>query len=119
MRKEDRVQYPVCYVSHRLINVETRYTPMKKLAYYLVVASRKLRPYFQAHRIDVLTKYLLKQVLQKPDSFVHLLKLAIELTQFDIQYKPRSAIKGHVLADFIAKFTGLTDLQKVHPGNCM
>ena len=58
---------------------------MEKLAYYLVVASRKLRPFFQAHRIDVLTKYPLKQVLQKPDSSGHLLKWAIQLAQFDIE----------------------------------
>lgn len=56
---------------------------MEKLAYYLVVALRKLRPYFQAHRVDVLTKYPLKQVLQKPDSSGCLLKWAMELVQFD------------------------------------
>ena len=63
VREEDMVQYLVYYVSHMLLDVETRYTPMEKLAYCLEVASRKLRPYFQAHRIDVLTKYPLKQVL--------------------------------------------------------
>ena len=36
---------------------------MEKLAYCQVVVSRKLRPYFQAYHINMLTKYLLKQVL--------------------------------------------------------
>ena len=30
---------------------------------------------------------------------------AIELSEFDIQYRPRTAIKGQVVADFIAEFT--------------
>ena len=30
---------------------------------------------------------------------------AIELSEFDIQYRPRTAIKGHIVADFIAEFT--------------
>ena len=63
VREEDRVQYPVYYISYRLLDVKTRYTLMEKLIYCLVVALRKLRPYFEAHQIDVLTKYLLKQVL--------------------------------------------------------
>ena len=31
--------------------------------------------------------------------------MAIELNQFDIEYKPQTAIKAQVLADFIAAFT--------------
>ena len=36
----------------------------------------------------------------------------VELSEFDIQYRPRTAIKGQVVADFIAKFT-LGDAQGV------
>ncbi|XP_052203478.1 uncharacterized protein LOC127808828 [Diospyros lotus] len=106
VREEDRVQCPVNYVSHRLLDAETRYSPMEKLAFSLVIASRKLRPYFQAHQISVMTKHLLKQILQKPNSSGRLLKWDIELAQFNIEYKPRMAIKGQVLADFLAEFTG-------------
>ena len=105
VQEEYWVQYPVHYVSHRLLDTKMRYNPIEKLAYSLVVASRKLRPYFQAHRIGVLTKYPLKQILQKPDSSGHLLKWSIELTQFDIEYKPRFAVKRQVLTDFITEFT--------------
>ncbi|XP_052193804.1 uncharacterized protein LOC127802147 [Diospyros lotus] len=106
VREEEGMQYPVFYISKRLVDAKTRFTPMEKLAYCLVAASRKLRPYFQAHQIDVLTKYPLKQILQKPDTLGRLLKWAIELTQFNLEYKPRTAIKGQALADFIAEFTG-------------
>jgi len=46
-------------------------------------------------------------VLQKPDASGRLLKWSIELSQFDIDYKPRTAIKGQALADFVVEFTGL------------
>ena len=45
-----------------------RYQEMDKLALALMVASRKLRPYFQAHKIVVPTKFSLKQILQKPEA---------------------------------------------------
>ena len=46
VRGEDGMQYPVYYVSKSLVDAETRCMPMEKLAYYLIIASRKLRPYF-------------------------------------------------------------------------
>ncbi|KAM6543039.1 hypothetical protein CsatB_007486 [Cannabis sativa] len=97
-------QYPVYYVSKRLLDAETRYPQMEKLAFALVISSRKLRPYFQAHSIEVLTNYPLRQVLAKPETSGRLLKWAMELSQFDIKYKPRTAIKGQALADFILEF---------------
>ena len=61
---------------------------MKKLALALVVALRKLRPYFHYHTIQVLTNYPLRQVLQKSDASGRMLKWAIELSQFDIEFAP-------------------------------
>ena len=63
IREEEKVQWPVYYVSKRLLDVETRYPELEKLALSLMVASRKLRPYFYAHPIEVLTNYPLRQVL--------------------------------------------------------
>ncbi|XP_074357290.1 uncharacterized protein LOC141697007 [Apium graveolens] len=51
VREEDGIQLPVYYVSKRPADAETQYTGLEKLAYALILASRKLRPYFQAHRI--------------------------------------------------------------------
>ncbi|KAL5551203.1 hypothetical protein UlMin_001379 [Ulmus minor] len=70
-----------------------------------MVAARKLRPYFQAHTIIIPTKFPLKQVFQKPEASGRLAKWSIELGEFDIQFKPQTAIKGQALADFIAEFT--------------
>ncbi|XP_060974106.1 uncharacterized protein LOC133039271 [Cannabis sativa] len=102
--EDQEQQYPVYYVSKRLLEAETRYPQMEKLAFTLVTSSRKLRPYFKAHSIEVLTNYPLRQVLAKPETSGRLLKWSVELSQFEIKYKPRTAIKGQALADFILEF---------------
>ena len=80
VREDGRVQKPVYFTSKRLTGAETRYPKLEKLAYALVVASRKLRPYFQAHTIRVLTDQPLRQVLHKPEASGRLLKWSIELS---------------------------------------
>ena len=67
---------------------------MEKLILALVTTSRKLLPYFQAHTVEVPTEYPMKQILYKPKTSRRILKWAIELSEFNIRYKPRIAIKG-------------------------
>ena len=105
VRDKDRVQHPVYYCSRALRGAEERYPRMEKLILALVTAAWKLRPYFQAHTIEVPTEYPMKQVLHKPETSGRLMKWAIELSEFDIRYKLKTAIKGQVLADFVMEFT--------------
>ena len=77
---------------------------MEKLIMALVTVARKLRPYFQAHTIKVATEYLMKQVLHKLETSGRLMKWAIELSEFDIRYRPKTSIKRQVLADFVMEF---------------
>ena len=99
------MQRPIYYVSKRLLDAETKYPELEKLALALMVASRELRPYFHAHSIEVLTNYPLSQVLQKSEASGKLLKWAIELGQFEVNFHPLMVIKGQALANFIAEFT--------------
>ena len=87
---------------------------MEKLILALVTKARKLRPYFQAHNIEVPTKYPMKQVPHKPETSGTLMKWAIELSEFDIRYKPKTTIKGQVLANFIMEFTSAEPAENVH-----
>ena len=105
IRDKDRVQHPVYYCSRALRGAEERYPKMEKLILTLVTKARKLRPYFQAHTIEIPTKYPMKQVLHKPVTSGRLMKWPIELSKFDIRYRPKTAIKGQILADFIMEFT--------------
>ena len=116
VREEDGVQWPIYYTSKSLLDAKTRYPEIEKLALALMVVARKLGPYFQAHTIIIPTKFSLKQVFQKPEASGRLAKWSIELGEFDIQFKPRIAIKGQGLAGFIAEFTytsEMTDREKL------
>ena len=63
VRQEGSSQRPVYYVSKGMTGSESRYPEIEKLALSLMVAARKLRPYFQSHPITVLTNHPLRQVL--------------------------------------------------------
>ena len=55
IREELGAQHLVFYTSKALLDVETRYPKMEKLIFLLIVFARKLRPYYQAHRIIIMT----------------------------------------------------------------
>ena len=74
VRDKERVQHPVYYCSRALRGAEERYPRIEKLILALVTATRKLRPYFQAHTIEVPTEYSMKQVLHKPETSGRLMK---------------------------------------------
>ena len=66
---------------------------MEKLAFTLVTTSRKLRHYFQAHVINVLTDHPLKKAMNKLETTGRLIQWAIELNEFGVKYQPRNTIK--------------------------
>ena len=51
VREEGKKYLPIYYVSTALLDAETHYNQLEKLALALIVAARKLLPYFQAHPI--------------------------------------------------------------------
>ncbi|XP_034711358.1 uncharacterized protein LOC117933893 [Vitis riparia] len=98
-----RDQRPVYFISKALADAETRYSRMEQTALVLRTAAQKLRPYFQAHPITVLTNQPLRNILHKPDITGRMLQWAIELSEYGIGYQPRLSLKGQVMADFIAE----------------
>ncbi|GKD21632.1 reverse transcriptase domain-containing protein [Tanacetum coccineum] len=96
-------QLPVYFVSRALRGPEVNYTPMEKLVLALLSASRRLKRYFQAHTIVVITDQPIKQLLSKSEISGRMLKWKFELEGYDIQYRPRTSIKGQILADFIVE----------------
>nr|XP_017227761.1 PREDICTED: uncharacterized protein LOC108203368 [Daucus carota subsp. sativus] len=105
VREELKIQKPVYYVSKVLHGAELNYSVIEKFALAMITASRKLRPYFQSHKIEVLTDQPLRNVIYSPKASGRLIKWAIELGEFDIRYKPRTAIKAQALADFLVECT--------------
>ncbi|XP_016172385.1 uncharacterized protein LOC107614759 [Arachis ipaensis] len=101
----EKQQHSVYFVSKSLQNAEICYPKLEKLALALVTTARRLRHYFQSHTIVVRIEQLLRQILTKPELARRLIKWSIELSEYDIQYQSRGAIKSQALADFIAELT--------------
>jgi hypothetical protein len=75
-----------------------------KIAYALLITSRQLSHYFQVHQIEVHTSSTLCEILNNREATGKIGKWAIELSMYDIVYKPRIAIKAQALSDFMAKW---------------
>jgi hypothetical protein len=73
-----------------------------KLLYAILMASRKLCHYFQAHKISVVTLYPLRVVLHNYNATDNIAKWAVELAEFELDFVARYAIKSQVLPDFVA-----------------
>ncbi|GJY68575.1 reverse transcriptase domain-containing protein [Tanacetum coccineum] len=101
MTDREGKQVPVYFVSRTLRGPEINYTPMQKLVLALLSASKQLKRYFQAHTIVIITDQPIKQLLSSSKISRRMLKWKFELEGYDIQYRPRTAIKGQILADFI------------------
>ncbi|XP_057723383.1 uncharacterized protein LOC130939282 [Arachis stenosperma] len=104
--EEGRRQQPVYFVSRTLQGAELRYNKLEKLALALLTSSRRLKQYFQSHQIVVRTDQGIRQVLQKPDLAGRMMTWSIELSQYDIRYEPRQAIKAQAMADFLVEVAG-------------
>ncbi|KAL0298436.1 UNVERIFIED_CONTAM: hypothetical protein Sradi_6503400 [Sesamum radiatum] len=103
VREEDGAQTTIYYVSKVLNVAECRYPSIEKMALALVITIRKLRLYFLSYPVGVKTNTPQKQVLRKLEASGRLVKCAIELSEYDISYLPRTTIKAQALADFISE----------------
>lgn len=99
-----KVQRPVYYVSEVLSDSKMRCPHIQKLLYALLITSRKLRHYFDEHKIIVVTDFLLGDILWNKDSVGRVSKWAVELGAHNIDFTLRKAIKSQALADFIIEW---------------
>ncbi|XP_073049456.1 uncharacterized protein [Primulina eburnea] len=65
------------------------------------MTARKLRPYFLSHPIVVLTNSPLGRIMTHAEVSGRMVKWTIDLGEYDIEYKPRVAIKAQALTDFL------------------
>ena len=73
------------------------------MALALVLMPKRMRTYIQNHAIMVKTNYPIYRILYKPDLVGQMIRWSVELSEFDIWYEPRGAIKSQCLANFSAE----------------
>ena len=81
-------------MSKSLHEVEVRNLPLKKAILAVVLGTRKLPHYFQAHIVVVLTQLPLKTILRSADYTGRIAKWGTILGALDIKYMPHTAVKG-------------------------
>jgi hypothetical protein len=103
--EKGKLQCPVYFVSEALSGSQLLYSELEKITYAVVMATRKLRHYFEAHKVTVLTDQPLNDLFINKEASSRIAKWATELPEHTINFGKRSAIKSQVLADFIVDWT--------------
>jgi hypothetical protein len=83
-----KVQRPIYYISEVLIDSKIRYPHVHKLLYALLITSRKLRHYFESHKITVITDFPLGDILRNRDVTGCISKWAVKLGALNIDFSP-------------------------------
>ena len=93
----------IYYLSKKMLDYETRYTPLEKACLALVWATRKLRHYLLAHSIILVSRLdPIIYLFEKPaltGRFAHWLLLH---SKFDLKYATHKSVKGRAVAEFLA-----------------
>ncbi|XP_070008157.1 uncharacterized protein [Nicotiana sylvestris] len=94
----------IYYLSKKFISYEAKYTLLERTCCTLTWVAQKLRNYLQAYTTYLITRLdPLKYIFQKPMPTARLAKWKILLTEFDIVYVTRTAMKAQALADHLAE----------------
>jgi hypothetical protein len=87
-----RKQVTIYFVSKMLSASKKNYTELEKVLYAVLMASRKLRHYFQAYHIIIPFSQPLKDIMRNREATGRVGKWAAELNEFTIDFVHRSSI---------------------------
>jgi ribonuclease HI len=98
----------VYFASEALSGSMLFYSELEKIAYAVIMVARKLRNYFDGHRIRVITNQPLNDLFVNREASTRIIKWGAELSEYIVYFERRSAIKSQVLADFVVCWTSPT-----------
>jgi hypothetical protein len=88
-----------------LSETKARYRQIQKLLYAVVLMRRKLRHYFEAHPVTVVSSFPLGEIIRNSDAVGRIAKWSVELMGETLAYAPRKTIKSQILEEFVAEWT--------------
>jgi hypothetical protein len=95
----------VYYVSEVLSETKARYPQIQKLLYAVVLTRCKLRHYFEAHPVTVVSSFSLGEIIHNLDAADRIAKWSVELMGEMLAYVLHKTIKSYILADFVTEWT--------------
>ncbi|XP_050233204.1 uncharacterized protein LOC126681693 [Mercurialis annua] len=112
-QEDNEVERAVYYLSRGLTDTEIRYTDIEKMCLCLYFTCCKLRYYMLPVVVYVLSQTdIIRYILSKPYLRNRIGKWAIAMSKFTLVYVPQRAVKGQVLADFLADHPGITLMEE-------
>jgi hypothetical protein len=99
------VQHLVYFISEVLGPSKKKYPQVQKLLYAVLLTARKLRHYFEDHKVIVVTGFPIGDILHNKEAIGRIAKWACELGAHNIGFRPRTAIKTQSLVDFVSEWT--------------
>ncbi|KAA3482910.1 RNA-directed DNA polymerase (Reverse transcriptase), Ribonuclease H [Gossypium australe] len=98
-----RKERAIYYLSKKFTECETRYSPIEKLCCALIWRTRRLRQYMMYHTTWLISKLdPLKYMMESTALNGRMARWQILLSEFDIVYVNQKAVKGNIIADFLA-----------------
>jgi ribonuclease HI len=99
------VQHPVYFISEVLGPSKKKYPQVQKLLNAVLLIARKLRHYFDDHKVIVVTRFSIGDIIHNKEAIGRIAKWACELGSHDIEFRPRTATKTQALVDFVSEWT--------------
>src|SRR5262249_60117465 len=95
---------PIYYLSKKKKDYEVKYNQVEKTCLALVWATRKLRHHFQSYKVKEVSRHdPLKYLHETPSLTGKLARCLVLLSEFDIEYLTKKAVKGRAVAEFLAQ----------------
>jgi ribonuclease HI len=99
------VQRPVYFISEVLETSKMKYPQVQKLLYAVLQTARKLCHYFDDHKVIVVTRFPIGDILHNKEAIGRIAKWACELGAHDIEFRPCTTVKTQSLVDFVSEWT--------------
>ena len=101
------IEQPVYYINRALKDGETRYPRSERAYLAIVYASQRLRHYFLAYEVWLMTKsHAIKALLRQPILSGRISQWLLQLSQYDLKVGTPKIVKSQAIVDLLAQFPG-------------